>query len=166
MYSGPTKFYLVAKAILDVVQPGLTNAVDRFSVVPGAIAWDECPCGLLAVSVGRIYLSDTFPAEIEQPVGMDCDPAYEVAEIIVQIVRCAPQPLGSGEISPTTAAQDTAAQIMAADTQEVLVLVSQWICDNRGTNISDGLVYGIDPQGPEGDCVGIELRAVIGLHRG
>src|SRR3990172_10621502 len=61
MITGELKWYTVASTIEQAVYAELTTKPDRHSVVPGAIAWDECDCGLLAVSVARIFLSETFP---------------------------------------------------------------------------------------------------------
>lgn len=164
-YVGPTKYYQVAEAVHGVVDAALSNQINRSTVVPGAIAWDEAACGLLAVSVGPIYLSDNFPEAQERPTGFACDAAWEVVTIIVQVIRCAPQP-GDGEISPDPAAQDATAAVMAADAAETLKAISQWICQQRGETIVDGILGQIEPQGPEGDSVGIQISVAVALPRG
>lgn len=165
MYIGSLKYYRVAKGILDAVNAALTNQVNRASVVPGDIAWDESNCGLLAVSIGQVFLSDNFPEPAETMIGGQCEAAWEVVQIFVQVVRCAPQP-PVGELAPTTVAQDTAAQIMAQDTQQALSAIVLWICQNRDTNIVDGILVPVEPQGPEGDSVGVQFSALICLPRG
>lgn len=164
MWIGETKFYTAAKSVQVAVDAALSNDVDRSGVVPGAIAWDECTCGMLAVSVGRIYLSDQFPFEMDSVMG-NCQAAWEVAEIIVQVIRCAPQP-ESGQVAPDEDALDTAAQIMAADSQQALTALAKWVCDHKNVDIIDGLVLSIEPQGPSGDCVGPEYRLRIAFPRG
>lgn len=164
MITGALKFYTVAEAVRVAVDAALTNAVQRSCVVPGAIAWDECDCGMLAVSVGRVYLSDNFPQEQTERDGT-CDAAWEVVEIVVQVIRCVPGPDSQGK-SPSCADLDTAAQVMAADTQQALAAVALWICNSRNTLVVDGLIMPTEPQGPEGDCAGPELHALVALPRG
>lgn len=165
MFSGPTKFYQVAAGILAAVDAAVTTQLERKGIVPGAIAWDECACGMLAISIGQAYVSEEFPEPAGSAVGNACDAPLEVVEIIIQVIRCAPLPTNSG-MSPTVQAQDSAALIMARDQQETLQGVTQWICDNRDINIMDGLPMPSVPQGPDGDCVGIEQRCLISLLRG
>jgi hypothetical protein len=65
------------------------------------------------------------------------------------------------------AALDAAAQIMMTDLQQALAAIALWICASRDSGlIVDGMIMPSDPQGPEGDCVGSELHAVIALPRG
>lgn len=165
MFTGPTKYYQVASGILAALTLGVTTSLDRRSIVPGAIAWDECSCGLLAVSIGQVYVSEEFPGPAEGVIGTACDAPLEVVEIIVQVVRCAPLPV-NGAQSPTVKAQDNASLIMARDMQEVTASVTEWICENRDDTIMDGMVMPSVPQGPEGDCVGIEQHFLISLPRG
>jgi hypothetical protein len=164
MWIGTTKFYQAASSVQQAVDSALTNEVDRSGVVPGRVAWDDCPCGLLAVSIGRVYLSDEFPFEKDTVTG-NCQAAWEVAELIVQVIRCAPQPQ-DGQLSPTVEALDEAAQIMAADAAETLNALAKWICSHVQKDIIDGLVLTIEPQGPEGDCVGSEFRLRVAFPRG
>lgn len=163
MITGPLKYYTVAESIRVAVDAALTG-LGRSCVVPGAIAWDECDCGMLAVSIGRVYLSDTFPEEQTERIG-NCQAAWEVVEIVVQVIRCVPGPDDQGN-SPTCAQLDGAAQIMATDTQKALAAIALWICNNVNVTIIDGLISPMDPQGPEGNCAGPELHALVALPRG
>lgn len=164
MITGALKYYTVAEAIRVAVDAALTNAVQRSCVVPGAIAWDECDCGMLAVSIGRVYLSDVFPDEQGSVTG-NCQASMEVVEIVVQVIRCVPGPDDQGD-PPTCAQLDTAAQIMAADTQQALAAIAVWICQALDTQIFYGLITPTLPQGPQGDCAGPELHVLIALPRG
>ena len=164
-YLGPTKFYLVAQAIHGVVEAALSNQINRSAIVPGAIAWDESACGLLATSIGPIFLSDRFPEPAESVIGYQCDAAWEVAQILVQVIRCAPQP-ADGQLAPKIAAQQAAAAIMAADAQEALKAISTWICQERSETIVDAIMGVIEPQGPDGDSVGIQVAVQVALPRG
>jgi len=163
--SGPLKWYTVAAALETAVYAELTTKPDRHSVVPGAIAWDECDCGLLAVSVAQVYLSDSFPNPAATKAGVRCDAAYEVGEFVIQVLRCAPQP-DSDVLAPTTVALDASAQDVLRDAYEVLKGASVALCQmSDARDISDFLLRPLTAQGPSGACVGNELRAYVALGR-
>jgi hypothetical protein len=164
MISGELKWYTVAETLRQAVHAELTTEPERSSVVPGAIAWDECDCGLLAVSVARIFLTETFPDELSRRIGNACDAPYEVGEVVIQVVRCAPNP---DDIDPpTTAALDASAQEVLRDAYQMLKGVSVLLCEmNRDRDIADFMVRPLTAQGPSGGCVGNELRAYVALGR-
>lgn len=164
MITGPLKWYTVAAALEAAVYAELTTKPDRHSVVPGAIAWDECDCGLLAISLARIHLSDSFPAQLTTRVGA-CDAAWEVGEYVVQLIRCAPNPDGD-DLAPTTAALDASAQEILQDAYELLKSASETLCEmKRDHDIIDFFLNPLTSQGPSGGCVGNELRFLVGLPR-
>lgn len=166
MITGELKWYIVAETVRQAVHADLTTVPDRSGVVPGAIAWDSCDCGMLAVSVARVYLSDTFPDELVTRVSAGCDPAWEVAELVIQVIRCAPNPDNLGN-PPTVAALAASAQLVACDAYETLRATSVTLCQMRGErDIIDYLIRPQVAQGPQGGCVGTELRALVGLPRG
>src|SRR5690606_3936094 len=102
--SGELKWYTVASRLEQAAYNALTDTPDRHGVVPGAIAWDACDCGMLAVSIAQVYPSETFPDPQAAPVGA-CQAPWEVAEVVVQIIRCAPNAEGQS-LYPTAAALD------------------------------------------------------------
>jgi len=142
--------------------------VDRACVVPGDIAWDECNCGLLAVTARRFFLSDNFP-ETSLGVGLirssPCDLPWLVAELLVQVIRCAPTSHDDGS-PPTCLALGTAARILLEDAYVTLTTVVSILC---GMTDADEIIdYVIGEQvtrGPEGDCVGTELNVFVGVMR-
>ena len=165
MISGELKWYTVASRLETAVYEALTDTPDRHGVVPGAIAWDACDCGMLAVSVAQVYPSETFPDPQAAPFGA-CQAPWEVAELVVQIIRCAPNPEGQS-LHPSTAALDTSAQQVARDAYETLRAVSLELCDmNEQRDITDYLIRPQVAQGPQGGCVGTELRALVSLSKG
>jgi hypothetical protein len=165
MITGPLKWYMVAEALRAAVHAELTTTPDRSGVVPGAIAWDECDCGLLAVSVARIFLTETFPDELSRRIGNACDAPWEVAEIVIQVVRCAPNP-DDPMTAPTTAELDTSAREVLTDAYEMLLAASVTLCQmNQAREISDFMLRPLTAQGPTGGCVGNELRAYVSLPR-
>lgn len=164
MISGELKWYTVASMIEQAVYAELTVKPDRHGVVPGAIAWDECDCGLLAVSVGAIAVTETFPDPLTRRIGNACDAPYEAAEIIIQVVRCTPT-VDAGN-APTVAQLDSSAQEILRDAYQMMKAVSVKLCEmNAARDIADFLMRPLTPQGPTGVCGGNELRAVVGLTR-
>jgi hypothetical protein len=165
MISGELKWYTVASRLEQAIYEELTVSPARHSVVPGAIAWDACDCGLLAVSVGTVYPTEQFPNPALARVSNACDAPWEAAEIVMQIVRCAPNPDDNGE-PPTTAELDASARQVLTDAYEMMRAVSTKLCEmNKAREISDFVVRALTPQGPAGGCVGNELRAVVSLPR-
>lgn len=164
LITGPLKWYTVAETVRLAIMAELTTDPDRSSVVPGAIAWDECDCGLLAISLARVHLSDQFPAQLTTRVGA-CDAAWEVGEYVVQLIRCAPNPDGD-DLAPTTSALDASAQEILQDAYELLKSVSEKLCEmKRDRDIIDFFLNPLTSQGPSGGCVGNELRFLVGLAR-
>lgn len=166
MITGPLKWYTVAETLRAAVHAALTETPERSGVVPGAIAWDACDCGMLAVSIAQVYPSDEFPAELTGRVSAGCDAAWEVGEVVVQVIRCAPNPEGQA-LYPSVAALDASAQAVARDASEALRAVAVRLCQLREDRaIVDYLLRPQTVQGPAGGCVGSELRAFVGLPRG
>lgn len=164
MITGPLKWYTVAERIRTAVHDELTTKPDRSGVVPGAIAWDECDCGLLAVSVAQVFLTETFPDQLARRVGNACDAPYEVGEFVIQVIRCVPGP--DSTLAPTVAALDTSAQEVLRDAYEMLKGASVLLCEmNQDREISDFMLRPLTAQGPTGVCGGNELRAYVALPR-
>jgi hypothetical protein len=166
--TGTTKWYQVAVALRTAAEAGLSNAVSRSAIVPGLIAWDGCDCGALYVSVGMVVLSEIFPGQKSDVTGGSCGPPWEVAEVTVQILRCDPQPQGAEDFAPPVAELETAALLVRTDAAEVLTAVGLKLCQMRDET-SEIIDYIIDTQsvsGPQGACVGTELKVRVGLPRG
>lgn len=165
MISGPLKWYTLASRMEQAIYAELSVTPARHGVVPGAIAWDACDCGLLAVSVGQIYPTEQFPNPAQARVGNGCDAPWEAAEIIMQVVRCAPTADEIGN-PPTVAALDASAQEILRDAYEMMRAVSITLCEmNEAREIADFLMRPLTPQGPSGACGGNELRAFVSLPR-
>lgn len=165
MISGELKWYTVASRLEQAIYAALSEKPARHGVVPGAIAWDACDCGLLAVSVGQIYPTEQFPTQAFTRVSNACDAPWEAAEIIMQVVRCTPTVDDAGN-PPTTAALDASAREILVDAYEMMLAVSTTLCQmNKDREISDFAMRALTPQGPSGMCGGNELRAVVSLPR-
>jgi hypothetical protein len=171
--SGPTlgalKWYVIAAALRDATFTALDPSPCRYGVVPGAIAWDECECGALYVTILRTFLSDTFPEVQEAPVGIGSDAVWEVAEIVLQVLRCAPQPDAPAQLAPEANPMDDAARLMAQDSFNMLAAVQLELCTMKNSipeDISDFLIMEATAVGPEGLCVGTEMHVMVALPRG
>lgn len=168
MITGADAFYVVAGELLEAARVALTTTTagqpDRVCVVPGAVAWDECECGLLAVSVVRTYRSDNFPTENETLQSL-CSGAWRVSDLVVVVARCAPQP-GENALAPTCIELDTSAQTTIIDAATVLSAVECRLEElRRDEDIVD---YAVRPQtfvGPAGACVGSEIHVLVALDR-
>ncbi len=167
MITGTARWYTLGSRLVDAAYGGLTSKPGRKGMVPGEIAWDACDCGgMLAVTVPRVFYSETFPEEADTVIGVRCQAPYEVAEFTVSVVRCAPQPNGA-EAAPAAADLDAAAGLLLQDTTEVMDAVARALCSmHDGDDIADYLINPAESAGPEGACVGFTLRVLISLVRG
>lgn len=161
---GDDRWWQVASRVSAAVEAELTIPVERSGVVPGAVAWDSCDCGLLAVSWTVSFPSDSFPAEQTGVIG-NCGAAWEVAEFLVQIIRCAPGPSGNTG-APSPADLSKAARLLDTDGNQAVRAVSVLLCTMKDAmDVEDFLVTRRIPQGPEGGCVGSEQRFMVALPR-
>lgn len=166
MFQGASGFHQVALELRDAAAAALDSSPGgrpgRVAVVPGAIAWDDCDCagGQLAVSVGRSYRTTSFPTETAAaaPCG-----GLLVSALLVQIIRCAPQP-PEGELVPEVAELEATAEVVTADAYLVRQGVTCRLAglDDAG-QVADYLVGAEPVLGPEGGCVGSELVALVAL---
>lgn len=171
MLTGPLAFYTVANGIATAIDLALVGTEggrpQRVSIVPGAIAHDACDCGALYVSPSSFFLSDDFPlgglsaATRESP----CELAWEVSRIVIELMRCAPQPVGSAT-APTVQALDTAAKIYVSDAYVVRKTTLAYLCGLKSNDdIIDFALGDQSENGPGGGCVGTTLTAYVSLPR-
>lgn len=171
---GPGAFLQLGQLLVtnvgDALAGSLGGAVDRACVVPGDIAWDDCTCGLLAVSIRRWFLTDNFP-ETSAAFGANtiratpCDLPWLVGELRLQVIRCAPTP-PDGQLSPSCAALEDAAAVLLSDAYVALTETVATLCELRETDqIIDYVAGDQETLGPAGDCVGTELVAQVAVMR-
>lgn len=164
MITGDDRWWNLASQVVTAVYDELTVKPARYGVVPGAIAWDECDCGLLAVTWALAFPSDVFPTEQTQVTG-SCLAAWEVVEFAVQVIRCAPGP-GPDATSPSVGDLSDAARLQDFDSNQTTRAVGRLLCELKDQmEISDFIIGRRTPQGPEGMCVGIEQRFQVALSR-
>lgn len=160
MIVGPLGFYTVGKDLITTLEAQI-GGLNRVGMVPGAIAWDQCECGMLAGSVSRIYYTESFPVE---STATSCQNGILAAEIVLQLLRCSPAPNGMNETAPSTAELDQNAQDVTADGWTMLTTVACRLAameDNR--DIMQYLVRPLVFAGPMGMCAGSELVVVVAL---
>lgn len=171
MITGDNKWYTICNVILGAAVAGLTLPVNRELITTGQIAWDDCCDGQLAVSLTRVAPTEAFPTEAvalsEYSEGTECTPPYEVAEITVQITRCAPQAL-NGQDAPSTSALSSAALQTMVDANQIRKAVASALCTLHA-DVPSRFDYFIRSQlmlGPEGACAGSDLYVYAGLAVG
>jgi hypothetical protein len=160
--------YDAAAAVLACAAAALANTPagppTRACVVPGVLAFDACECGLLAVEMGRLYPSRTFPADASQdPALLNCPTPYEAADLTVTVLRCAPMPDGSGA-APSCDRLHAAAGDWWAD---VAALRAALACCLPQL-VDDQVVLGFvlrpaQPVGPQGGCIGWAQPITVAL---
>lgn len=171
LLSGPLAFYTVANGIATAIDTALTATLggrpQRVSIVPGAIAHDACDCGALYVSPGDFFLSDDFPqgglsaGTRETP----CELSWAVSRIVIELMRCAPQPIGNAT-APTVQALDTAARVYVSDAYYARRATLAYLCGLKSSGQIVDFALGDQSQnGPGGGCVGTSLTAYVSLPR-
>lgn len=164
---GPEAMYDIASLLLGAVKDDLTTlgvTLNRVCVVPGQIAWDECECGQLVVSLYRMWWSNDFPEEATSET--HCNESLLCGQFTFAYQTCAPNPIGNA-IAPTCEALDTSAQtVMAAAWQMFTTLTceTQALADNY--QIMGRKLNSIYPKGPDGGCVGAEVQVSVAIRPG
>lgn len=163
-------FFDVASILVSGIDAALAGTLggqpNRACVVPGAIAWDQCDCGQLAVSASRWFYSENFPIETGPGTqGTPCMMPYLVGEFIIQLVRCMPSPQGRDLFVPC-AQLESASRILIEDAYVVLETTRQILCELRSDDVIIEFAFGEETTvGPEGGCGGVELRALVAVVR-
>lgn len=171
MLTGPLAFYTVASGIATAIDVALANQLggrpQRVSVVPGDIAHDDCSCGALYVSASDFFLSNDFPqgglsaGTRESP----CELAWSVSRITIELMRCAPSPVGNA-LAPTVQVLDAAARVYVSDAYVVRTTTLRYLCGLKSTDaIIDFALGDQSPRGPGGGCVGTGLIAYVAVPR-
>jgi hypothetical protein len=168
VFGGYGAAYNLMTSVRDANLAELTNTSGgipaRVSIVPGAIAWDECDqCGLLAYAQVRTYLTNQLPLPAATSDGVG---SMLGVDFITQIIRCAPDPQGTN-LSPSVAALDASARIVLDDSYAIMCSTISALIAARDTTftIIDFLVNQQIFVGPEGSCVGSELSYTVAFPR-
>jgi len=172
--TGDDALYQVASKLVTEISADLANTVagvpERACVVPAAIAWDECECGLLAVALAGQFLSDNFPSDVlaggqVARVVTFCDLPWLVGRYAVQLIRCAPTP-NAGEISIPCDRLASSAKTVVIDAKVLINAVSCTLRDMMDVDdIVDYHILTHEFLGPMGGCVGSELIVTVAVPR-
>jgi hypothetical protein len=157
----------------------VVNGVDtpvppRTCVIAGLIAWDDCECGQLVVSIAGQWASSQPPNPIVSMGGASaqskCGAPYHVIDLRVNILRCSPS--GEDDPSPPTCeALDVAALIATIDAWAVRVGAECCLRDlsTRTGGVKEIEGYALQQQpmiGPAGGCQGSELQVLVWINNG
>lgn len=171
MIKGDDKWYQICNVVLGAAVAGITVPVNRSYITTGQIAWDDCCSGQLVVSYTRTSPTEAFPTEqvtlSQNSPSFDCVPPYEIGEITVQIVRCAPQAV-NGQTAPDPGVLSAHALQTLIDANQIRRSVTAALCVLK-SDITNRFDYFIRSQlmlGPEGACDGSELYLYAGLAVG
>lgn len=163
-------FFDIASILVSGIHATLVGtaggAPNRACVVPGAIAWDQCDCGQLAVSATRWFYSENFPIETGSGTqSTPCMMPYLVGEFTIQLIRCMPSP-DNRDLFVACNRLAAAARILIEDAYVVLESTRTLLCELRSDDIIVDFTFGEQTTvGPEGGCGGTELRALVGIIR-
>jgi len=164
--TGPTAIYQVASRLVTAISDALAATAagrpERACVTEGAVAWDACECGMLAVALERTYLSADFPAEAG--VGQ-CDPPLIAADLTIQVARCAAAVADDELATPSCTALDASAQTVMTDAHVVATVAACTLAELEQT--FEIVAYQVRPTlvvGPAGACVGSATRVTVGVN--
>jgi len=153
----------IAECITERLAATTGGLPDRVCIYPGDVAWDECECGLLALTTSRIFGSETFPNEGLAGVSISqCGLPYLVANVDITMLRCVPS-VQAGKRAPSCAALGDATQIMYEDAFAVWQGTLCCLLEMRKL----GMVaeYNLAAQtfvGPQGQCAGSTMSIQLG----
>lgn len=153
----------IAMCISDRLASTTGGLPNRVCIYPGDVAWDECECGMLALTTTRIFGSQTFPIEGIPGVGIsNCGLPYMVAELEITMLRCVPS-IQQGKRPPSCAQLSDAAKIMYED---AFAVWQGTLCCLREMKSQGFLAeYALAAQsftGPQGLCAGSTMSINMG----
>lgn len=142
------------------------GAPNRSCVVPGEIVWDDCTCGMLAVTWRFMGTGAAFPEVNAETSQAHCEARVMVVGITIASLRCAASPDSNGS-GPTCAELEDDSFQQLSDSVAVRDSVTCCVRElYRTLAIADFSIGQTLPAGPEGACVGSTLDLLIGFTRG
>jgi hypothetical protein len=174
--ANPFAGFELAEHLLECIRPYLAGTTSglpgRMCVTAGEIAWDDCECGQLAVSLTSQYETAEFPNPWtgEQNAGVrKCGPPFFVFNYTVSMTRCAPT--GTQEAPPTCEELSAAARVTAEDAWAVRAGIMCCMCTGvtpvNGVKQFERFTIGEQTEvGPGGACQGSAITVSIGVRNG
>ncbi len=133
----------------------------RSYIVPGALAWDNCECGLLAIEWQTANYTAVFPTP-RQVFADGCKP-YLALQLLVTVLRCAPNPSANGD-APSPEALGAAAIVNLDDLEALLAGTAEAASTLEDNNVILQYALGpVNPAGPQGGCVGVTQQIHLGF---
>lgn len=172
--------YPVLQGLLECAQQALgttaAGAPESACVVTGQVAWDNCECGMLRVSLQRSFFSQNFPSSAQTTADQfgsgKCGHPIQVHQVQVMVLRCEP-PGGPNSEPPDCLVLSAAAQTKIDDAQAVLggvlccLQVMQQQRDSEGNRIIQYFMVGDQTYvGPQGGCGGSTFTVMLGFLAG
>ena len=175
----PLAAFDLAQHLLDCIRPYIdttsSGPPNRACVHTGEIAWDDCECGQLIVSLVEQFESDTFPEPANAAANggtRKCGAGLFVYHYRVSMLRCAPVGGDNGEPPPCEAVTE-AARVAIEDAWAVRAGLFCCLCRGVERDPDSGIKlfdrYLVMPQimeGPEGACQGSVVDLFIGVPNG
>lgn len=138
----------------------------RSCVVPGAIVWDDCTCGLLAVSWQLMGSGSTFPVISADTSQTNCVNRITTVMVTIASLRCAASPDSNGNAPECSELEADALQLLS----DSVAVRDAVLCCVRGMYddhvIADFAIGQSLPAGPEGACDGSTMDVWIGFTTG
>jgi len=176
--ANPFALFDIAVHIKECIEPWLEATTaglpERSCVVAGEIAWDDCECGQLAVSIVNDFEATgttTARTATETPGRRECGPPLFIGNYLVSMLRCAPET--TDEAPPTCEAIEAATRIAVEDAWAVragiVCCLTSAIKDRleNGTRLYVDFTIGTQQfVGPSGLCMGSEVPVSVTIHNG
>lgn len=170
---GATSVLTVANLVLTAASQALSGSsagpINRVLMSPGAeVAWDECECGLLALSTGRVYRSRGQIFNDAGDVFLNCDAEIRVVSFSLSVVRCVPSVGDNVTSAPTADALTAAFAIQEEDGFLVWEAVTDTLCALVKASPPQVPAYVVNervPLGPQGGCAGSQINFKVGWYR-
>ena len=159
----PDLFWLTATELLECVCSALFEEAEcgcpcRTMVVDGRPAWDDCCDGQLSVWLERPFFHENFPSAIT--TAQICS-TFLAGEYVIQLLRCAPSVKDDGS-APTPAELSESARRIYQDMYISLRALTCCLAEHK--RYRQYLIREAVIVGPDGGCVGFEIRLTIELH--
>lgn len=158
----------ISACIIDALAQTPAGAPDRqcLLVPTQSIPWDNCDCGgQIATAIQSVYGSSRFPTPADATRDWSpCGPAWQVAQVLVSVVRCVPTMDDQGQ-PPSCPAELAAALTLEDDRTAIRQALACCL-----TNLKDTAVIGAWAMNPTvtvgelGGCAGVETTFLIGAR--
>lgn len=174
---GPTRVCDVASQLVTGVASAINAAtpsspLHRVLFQFGEVAWDNCQCGLLALTINRTYTSREFPVDTSQQRRGNCDVGYVVVDAQLSVVRCISVE-GDDSANPLV----TPPKVTDVEAETRLRFVDEYTAwttlgsmlnqmyEASPQQIAEYLISDATSLGPQGGCGGVVIGFKYGFTR-